>query len=267
MSSDMGEDATALSYRAPMQAGLVGSLRGQTRSETSAGAVEAIDEALAYRPSAAERAEIARIESERGRLEGSDRIVRTMRADYDPDASPGDVYEENPLGDLSRRASKPRDAAQLLFALVRILRPSLALELGTAVGISAACQGAALRLNGSGRLITIEVSEGRAAVAREVFDRLSLSGVVESRRGFFHDVAPEALHDGVGYAFVDGHHEERATLDYLEMIEPHLVPPGVVVFDDISWSAGMARAWARLRSDARVLGYREALGMGVCVYR
>jgi predicted O-methyltransferase YrrM len=250
-----------------MQASLVGWLRSRGRSETSAGGVEAIDEALAYRPSAEEQAAIAPIESERARLESSDRIVRTMRTDYEPDASAEDVFEENQLGDFCRRASRPPDAAGLLFALVRLLRPSRALELGTALGISAAYQGAALRLNGSGRLITVEISTGRAAVAREVLDRLSLAGVVDSRHGAFNDVAPDALRDGVGYAFVDGHHEEQATLDYLEMIEPHLVPPGVVVFDDITWSEGMARAWATLRSDARVVGYREAFGMGICVYR
>ena len=98
-------------------------------------------------------------------------------------------------------------------------------------------------------------------------DRLSLSDVVESRRAAFRDEAPDVLRGGVGYAFIDGHHEEQATLDYLDLVEPELVPPGVVVFDDVTWSDGMARAWAKLHEDERVLAYREMFGMGACVYR
>jgi hypothetical protein len=71
----------------------------------------------------------------------------------------------------------------------------------------------------------------------------------------------------VGYAFVDGHHDEHATLGYLDLIEPKLLAPRVVVFDDIAWSEGMQRAWATLRADKRVLASHEAFGMGICVYR
>ena len=250
-----------------MQAGLLERLRGRARGEANASGVELIDQALAYELSAEDQAAITPIEEERARLESSDQIVRTMRTDYEPDASPEDVYEEAVLGELCRRASRPPDSARFLFALMRLARPARAIELGTLVGISAAYHGAALQLNGSGRLVTIELSGGRAAIAREVLDRLSLAEIVDLRQGFFHDVAPDALRGGVGYAFVDGHHEEQPTLDYLEMIEPHLVPPGVVVFDDVTWSEGMERAWDRLRGDARVVGYREAFGMGICVYR
>jgi len=242
---------------------------GRRRSTTAPAldALGAIEAALSYAPAPHEQEWIARIEAARARLEGSDRLVRTLNSDYGI-ADPEDgIYEENVLSDLCRRASKPQEAGTLLFALVRLLRPERALELGTGVGISAAYQGAALRLNGRGHLVTIEVSAARAEIAREVLSGLSLTDVVDSRRGFFHDLAPDVLRNGVEYAFVDGHHDEKATLNYLNLIEPLLLSPGVVVFDDITWSDGMQRAWAALRTDTRVRASCEAFGMGVCAYR
>jgi predicted O-methyltransferase YrrM len=229
--------------------------------------IRAVGEALAHRADPAERDWADRIEAERARLESSRELLRTPLYDYSLDPAHDHVFEDT-VGELCRRASKPRHAALALFALVRRLRPARALELGTAVGISAAYQGAALRLNGRGRLVTIDAAAARVEVARELLARLGLAGVVESRLGRFQDVVGEvAAGGGIGYAFVDGHHDEDATLAYLDLIQPALVPPGVVVFDDIAWSDGMARAWARLRADERAEASGEALGMGFCVYR
>jgi predicted O-methyltransferase YrrM len=226
----------------------------------------ALGSALDYTPSPHEADWIARIEAERSRLEGSDAVLRTPLYDYSLDAAHEHVFEDR-VGDLCRRASKPADAALVLFALLRLLRPARALELGTALGLSAAYHGAALGLTGSGRLTTIDASAARVEVARDVLRRLSLGGSVDSRLGRFQEVVPEVLGEGpVGYVFVDGQHEERATLEYLDLVHPHLTSPGVVVFDDIAWSDGMARAWQALRADERVEAAAEALGMGICVY-
>lgn len=226
-----------------------------------------IGSALECRPDADEVAWVARIESERTRLESSREILQTPLFDYSLDPDHEHVFEDE-LGDLCRRASKPRQAALVLFGLLRELRPERCLELGTALGISASYQGAALRLNGRGRLMTVDASAARVDVARGVFSRLELDDVVDSHLGRFQDVVPDLLREGgIGYAFVDGHHDEQATLDYLELIHPALTEPRVVVFDDIAWSDGMARAWAALRGDARVAAAVEAHGMGICVYR
>ena len=229
--------------------------------------LEAIGTALEYRPSAAEAEWIARIEAERSRLEGSDEVLRTPLYDYSLDPAHEHVFEDR-VGDLCRRASKPADAALVLFALLRLLRPERALELGTALGISGAYHGAALELNGGGTLTTIDASKARVEVARGVLARLSLDGAVDSRLGRFQDVVPDVLSEGpVGYAFIDGHHDEHATLEYLDLVHPHLTAPAVVVFDDIAWSEGMERAWAALRADDRAEAAVEVLGMGICVYR
>jgi predicted O-methyltransferase YrrM len=227
----------------------------------------AVGDALRASISPDERSWIDRIEAERARLVSSSQVVRTPLRDYSLDPAHEHVFEDR-LGDLVVRGSKPRDAATFLFSLLRRVRPRRVLELGTSLGISAAYQGAALRLNEVGSMITVDASAERMAVAREVLARLELDRVVETRLGRFDDVLPELLaSEPVGYAFVDGNHTEEATLSYLEQIHTALEPPGVVVFDDITWSDGMKRAWSRLRDDSRLAGHAEVHGMGVCVYR
>lgn len=225
----------------------------------------AVGEALRHRLTAEERAWTDRVERERERLAESDAVLRTPLRDYSLDDSHSHVFEDR-LGELVLRASKAPEAARFLFALVRRLRPDRVLELGTALGVSAAYQGAALSLNGVGSMVTIDASAARMEVAREVLSRLALGDVVEARLGRFAAELPSVLSEPVGYAFVDGHHDEQATLEYLELIHPALEFPGIVVFDDIGWSDGMERAWKKLRSDSRLAGSAEVLGMGVCVY-
>ena len=75
---------------------------------------------------------------------------------------------------------------------------------------------------------------------------------IELRVGRFQDTLPAALAEGpLGYAFVDGHHDEEATLEYFERLLPH-APEAVLVFDDIRWNDRMERAWRRIAADDRV---------------
>ena len=54
------------------------------------------------------------------------------------------------------------------------------------------------------------------------------------------------------------------TLAYFEQLLPHLSPAGVLVFDDVEWSAGMADAWSRIRSDHRVGLAVDLFKVGIC---
>jgi hypothetical protein len=66
---------------------------------------------------------------------------------------------EGPSIAAACRASKPRNAARLMYLLMREFCPRRVLELGTNVGISSAYQAAGLADNGDGgRLLTLEAS-------------------------------------------------------------------------------------------------------------
>jgi predicted O-methyltransferase YrrM len=176
------------------------------------------------------------------------------------------VETEDTLGHFSRMSSKPALWCCLLFKLIRTMHPASCVEMGTAVGISAAYQGAALRLNRHGALVTLEGATSLSDIARSNLQQLGLD-TVEVVTGRFQDTLPSVLtnRQPVDFVFIDGHHDEHATLAYLEQILPFLADTALLVFDDIAWSEGMKRAWSRIAHDRRV-GIAVDLGpLGLCV--
>jgi predicted O-methyltransferase YrrM len=169
------------------------------------------------------------------------------------------------IGKTCRRASQPRRWGFLLFRLVRELKPTVCLELGTALGISTAYQAAALELNHHGRIVTLEGAESLALLARENFDRLGLERVAV-RIGRFQDTLGEVLSEcaPIDFVFIDGHHDEHATLAYFEQIFPFLSERAVLVFDDIAWSKGMERAWKTIVADKRIQICIDLFKLGIC---
>jgi hypothetical protein len=147
------------------------------------------------------------------------------------------------ISEVCRTASKPRRWASVLFHVIRETHPKTSVELGTCLGISGAYQAAALRLNGAGRFITLEGAEGFAKIAASNFREFGFSDV-RVVVGRFADTLPNVLraHAPIDYAFIDGHHEESATLAYFEQFVPFLSPSALLVFDDFDRSDEMKRA-------------------------
>lgn len=170
------------------------------------------------------------------------------------------------LARLCEHTCKKYPWAHLLMKLVRELRPTACLELGTCLGFSGAYLAAALKLNGSGKLVTLEGAEPLAAVARRNFEKLGLDQVVV-RVGRFQDTLTGVLreHGSFGFAFVDGHHDGAATVGYFEQILPFLSRDAVIVFDDILWYESMRTAWRKIASHERVRISVDLGVMGLCV--
>lgn len=163
------------------------------------------------------------------------------------------------------RGSAPPHEGRLLFHLVRALRPSVALELGTCLGLSAAYQAAALAENGAGRLVTLEGGAALADHARRHLDALELTAEVEVVTGPFAETLPDVLLRlaPVDYVFLDGHHDPVATARYVDVLLPHLARPALLVLDDIAWSVGMRRAWRALVAHPEVTAHADLLVIGL----
>jgi predicted O-methyltransferase YrrM len=219
-----------------------------------------------------EQAWIDRLERLRAELNASTKQI--IRMDYGAgnpcsprtaEAMRQGVEVTDTLAHLSRAVSKPPFWCTVLFQLIRTLRPKSCIEMGTAVGISTAYQAAALKLNGEGTLTTLEGAGTLAEIARTNLGQLGLD-TVEIVVGRFQDTLADVLRrqQPVDYVFVDGHHDGPATVAYFEQLVPSLTGTAVLVFDDITWSAGMTRAWRTIAGDRR-LGVAVDLGpVGVC---
>jgi len=153
-----------------------------------------------------------------------------------------------------------------LCKLIRKFRPNVCLELGTCMGISASYQAAALKLNSRGKMITLEGTRSLAEIAQKNFRDLGLDNI-SLIIGRFQDTLNDVLreHGPIDYAFIDGHHEEKATIAYFEQILPFLSERALLIFDDISWSEGMKRAWSKIKANENITLSIDLTNMGVCI--
>jgi predicted O-methyltransferase YrrM len=220
-----------------------------------------------------ERAWIDRIERVRRELNHSS--VKISNIDYGARTAEGTLSAEEmhegrvvtrTVGELCRSSSKSYRWALFLLKAVRALQPVVCLELGTCLGISAAYQAVGLELNRRGRLYTLEGAVPLARMAEHNLAGLALDRVAVTV-GRFKDTLPGVLREcgPVDLAFIDGHHDEQATLAYFEQLLPHLSPRAVLMFDDIHWSPGMQRAWRAIAAHRRCDLSVDLQQIGLCV--
>jgi predicted O-methyltransferase YrrM len=120
--------------------------------------------------------------------------------------------------------------ARLLRVLIVSLGARRVLEIGTAIGYSAACM--ALAMPPDGLLLTMEMDPGRAATARENFARAG----VEARVNVIVGDASRFLHKVAGpfdLIFQDGSKQLYEPL--LDRLVDRLRPGGVLVTDNVLW--------------------------------
>jgi predicted O-methyltransferase YrrM len=233
---------------------------------------QAVLEAMEADFTAPERAWITRIERLRAELEAS--VEQITFTDYGVDRAgicteaPVDSrgrYATGLISAISRRRSARRFRHMILFKLIRHLAPQRCVELGTCFGLSANYQAAALKLNGGGNIITVDGAEPFVKIATANLRSLELDHV-RIFLGLFRHALPVILEEDrrIDFAFLDGDHEEEATIEYFRWILQSSAPVLVVVIDDIRWSQGMRRAWQRIRVEARIAVTIDLYGFGIC---
>lgn len=219
----------------------------------------ALHESLTNTMSAEEQELIHLIEERRSFLLRSDKEIAVI--DYGAGSPNSNRTKENMEKGVQStalvasicRGSKPAFWATILFKLIRKLEVSSCVELGACVGISASYQAAALSINRKGYLVTLEGSPEIAKIAEETLEGLNLrnASVVI---GPFHETLKGVLESSkpIDFFFNDGHHDHDAVIQYFNEAMPYLSNEAVMVFDDISWSPGMRKAWTEIEDDERV---------------
>ncbi len=121
--------------------------------------------------------------------------------------------------------------------LVRLLQPSMAVEVGTFTGYSALA--VARGLPPGGRLLCCDVSEEWTAVARSFWERAGVADRIDLR------IAPalETLRalppePEVGFAFIDA--DKANYTNYYEELLPRLSPRGLILVDNVLWGGSVA---------------------------
>jgi predicted O-methyltransferase YrrM len=153
------------------------------------------------------------------------------------------------------------ETAAAMAVLVRALCAQRLLELGTSNGYSTIWLGDAAEAQG-GRVVSVDVDEGRHALARENIARAGLERVVELR---IEDAAETlaALPDGgADFVFLDA--ERPAYVSYWEDLVRVLASPGLLLVDNATSHAEEMKAFRALaEGDARVAVALLGIGAGV----
>ncbi|OBJ08807.1 methyltransferase [Mycobacterium sp. 1482292.6] len=136
------------------------------------------------------------------------------------------------------------EAGRLLYSLIRATRPATVVEFGMSFGISAVHLAAAVRDNGTGRVVTTELSDTKIAAAKQTFAETGLDDVITILEGDALSTLAE-LPGPVDFVLLDGWKD--LYLPVLKLLEPRL-SPGVLVIADNASSADMAPYLDRVRN-------------------
>lgn len=146
--------------------------------------------------------------------------------------------------DLAHRISVNRRWGVFLHLVCEGFAARTVLETGACIGISGAYLAST---PARPRLVTVEGSSALAALATStlasITDRASV--VAEPFETGIGNALSLLAAEGrcVDLAYIDGHHDQQATLHYLRQIQPHLSANAVVVLDDIHLYTEMWSAW------------------------
>ena len=121
------------------------------------------------------------------------------------------------------------EAGRLLYSLVRAARPATIVEFGMSFGISALHLASAVRDNGSGRVVTTELSAGKIAAAKQTFVDTGLDGLINILEGDALSTLAD-LDGSVDFVLLDGWKELYVPV--IKLLEPRLSEGALVVADN-----------------------------------
>lgn len=188
------------------------------------------------------------VEAMRERLKKNTQIITVE------DMGAGSVHSssrERSIASIAKSAAKPKKFGQLLFRMANRYQPRTILELGTSLGISTSYLALG---NQAANVITMEGSVAIAEKALENFDSLQINNI-KLVQGNFDQTLPKVISalGTIDFAFADGNHRYKPTMDYFRQLLPAMAAESVLVFDDIHWSAEMEQAWEEIKADPRVM--------------
>jgi predicted O-methyltransferase YrrM len=121
------------------------------------------------------------------------------------------------------------ESGRLLYSLVRATKPATIVEFGMSFGISALHLASALRDNGSGRVVTTEISEPKIAAAKQTFADTGLDDLITVLEGDALSTLAE-LDGPIDFVLLDGWKE--LYLPVIKLLEPRLSPGALVIADN-----------------------------------
>ncbi|MFW5777952.1 MAG: O-methyltransferase [Bacteroidota bacterium] len=137
----------------------------------------------------------------------------------------------------------PRDC-RLFFRMIRYFECEYLLEMGTSLGITTSYLALA---NPNAKIDTLEGAEPIAQMAKKWFSNAKLKNT-SLHAGEFGEILGSVIADKkYDFIFMDGDHQGEKAWHYFHQLLKHISNDGVLVIDDIRWSASMLKCWKRIQ--------------------
>ncbi len=151
---------------------------------------------------------------------------------------------------------------KILYQLSNSFQPKKILEFGTSLGIGT------LHFhlgNPESQITTIEACPETLNFTKDFLkDKVSTINFIEST---FSDFLNQISTEKYDLIFVDGHHDGKATIDYMQKLENHSHNDTIFILDDIRWSDDMFEAWNILRNSEKYNVSIDLFRMGILIPR
>ena len=147
--------------------------------------------------------------------------------------------------DIAKNSAKNSKFGKLIYRITKFYSPKNILELGTSLGISTLYLAKA---KNTSKVYTLEGCPETTKIASNNFDKMNARNI-NIKLGDFKDTLIETLNDitNIDMAFIDGNHQQKATILYFEQCLNYANNNTIFIFDDIHWSKGMENAWEYIK--------------------
>jgi predicted O-methyltransferase YrrM len=148
--------------------------------------------------------------------------------------------------------SSPHNMGRFYSELVIKLQPTTVVEFGGAFGVSGMHWLAGLEANKHGQLLSFEVNPTWAEIAGGNLDVISTRATLTVDT--FENAVDRVLKGrSIDLAFIDAIHTSEFVESQFELVAERMTPRGVVILDDIDFSADMHGCWERISRGSRVI--------------
>lgn len=151
---------------------------------------------------------------------------------------------ERTVAQITRTSATTAKDGELLFRIINELSPENILELGTSLGLGTLYMAKARK---QAQIHTFEGCPETAKIAQRNFKLLHADNIT-LHLGNIDKTLPALMPRlrKIDVAYLDANHQYEPTLRYFEQILPAMSAEGLLIFDDIHWSADMEKAWAEI---------------------
>lgn len=166
------------------------------------------------------------------------------------------------ISSIFKTSSSKGKYGELLYRLAKHYQPKEILELGTSLGVGSSYFALGSK---NSHVTTIEACENTRSVALNQLQRLDN---IESKAATFDQYIKQLPKDKqFDLIFIDGHHDGKALMDYLDRLQQHSHDETIFVLDDIRWSDSMKSAWDKIVSDPRFHLSMDLFRVGIVLRR